>query len=217
MRAALAEVCRTGTGKRASRDPATWTVRALCSKTTASRRFRVRTSREAVAFDLEVSGSGPVAGMPADLALPLPGGAPPRLLATPREALAAETFARLLSEPRGPRKLERLLHLWLMARALPFDGATFGQAVEIAFRSRKLALPEGTPPSLLDPTVDASDWNALVHPLGLMSGTSDLATALELLRGFLLRTLSRISSGLPVAMTWPAGGPWRPTGFWRYG
>ncbi|MBI4867261.1 MAG: hypothetical protein HY816_09950 [Candidatus Wallbacteria bacterium] len=143
---------------------------------------------------LVIRGADPVSPESVDLTLAqLPD---TRVRAVSRETLAAEALACALKEHAPEEASPHLACASRLARALPLDGASLGHALELAFRREPLPSP-----AFLAALIESSAPRA------------DTALLLDLFR----LPLTRLDAGLPLAMAWPAGGPWRFTGHWRFG
>jgi len=138
------------------------------------------------------------------------------ILAYTPYSVVAEKLEAMVALGEANSRMKDYFDLAALATNLRFDGETLVEAVQVCFRERSTALPEGTPLGLSDEFSERDAggrmWTAFARKARLPETHSGFSSVVEIIRGFVLPPLlaGRTRSAFP--QTWPPGGPWRDRG-----
>jgi predicted nucleotidyltransferase component of viral defense system len=175
---------------------------------------RARLGNARISLQIDVGFGDAVTPHPTDIDFPTLLDQPaPRLRAYPRETVVAEKLEILISLGMGNSRAKDFYDLVSLARDFEFEGRPLVKAISATFKRRGTPLPAGEPIALTDEfSGDGSkqaQWRAFLKKSRLVAGTPPpLGDIIVELRAFLLPPLAAAAAGEPLAMLWPAGGPW---------
>jgi hypothetical protein len=131
-------------------------------------------------------------------------------------SVVAEKLEAMVALGEANSRMKDYFDLAALAMNLRFDGETLVEAMQVCFRERSTALPEGTPLGLSDEFSgeDAGGrmWTAFARKARLPETYSGFSGVVEIIRGFVLPPLLAGRTRSAFAQTWPPGGPWRDRG-----
>jgi hypothetical protein len=140
------------------------------------------------------------------------GMAAPELRAYPPETVVAEKLQAMVQLGMANSRMKDFHDLWVMARDFAFEGEPLRNAIIATFSRRKTDLPFAAPTALTvtfsNDETKKKQWSAFCARSGLKDQAGNLGEVVEVLRGFLLPSLSAAASGEAFALKWPRGGPW---------
>lgn len=143
----------------------------------------------------------------------LEGMASPQLRVYPRYTVVAEKFEAIAKLGMLNTRLKDYFDLWVLAEHSDFEGAVLARAIHATFERRGTDLPIGLPLGLQDEFArDAQknrQWSAFLRKNSLQ--TMELATVIDVLRGFLLPVLNALSAREDFDRQWHASSGWVAT------
>jgi hypothetical protein len=102
--------------------------------------------------------------------------------------------------------------LWVMCRAMTFEGAVLAKALAATFERRRTPLPADAPPALKvefgREAVKRTQWAAFLRKNELVDEMEELTRVVELLDIFLMAPALAAGKGQSFKRLWPPGGPW---------
>lgn len=148
-----------------------------------------------------------MAEYPAMLDLPAP-----TIRAYPPETVVAEKYQAIVELGSTNSRMKDFYDLWMIAKAMAFEGATLSAAILQTFTRRNTPLPGEVPVGL---TVDWATgdrpinyWQGFLDRYELAAGAPDLGAIAPALQVFLTPPTQALLAGAQFTMQWVPGGPW---------
>lgn len=140
------------------------------------------------------------------------GGTPLKLRAYPVEATIAEKFQAMVHLDLSNSRMKDFYDIWILSRALEFDGQELSKSIQSTFEGRKTSIPT-TPPAALterffgDPT-HARQWDAFVARIDEPSLKGKLPTAIAVIADFVMPPTIAAAERKPLSLHWTPKGGW---------
>jgi hypothetical protein len=141
---------------------------------------------------------------------------PPRLRAYPPEAFVAEKLHAMVVLGSKNSRMRDFFDVEALAARHTFDGERLVHALRATFERRETLLPDADPLALTTAFAEVDgkrrQWKAFLDRSRIGARADTLDTVVERIASFLAPALAAARADRPFEMTWPAGGPWQPTG-----
>jgi len=140
------------------------------------------------------------------------GGPPLKLRAYPVEATIAEKFQAMVQLDLGNSRMKDFYDVWVLSRAVEFDGQVLSKAIESTFERRKTPIPTAPPAALTERfSGDAGhmrQWDAFVTRIDEPSLRGALPTVIGAVTEFLMPPAVQAAERDPFRSRWTPGSGW---------
>lgn len=130
----------------------------------------------------------------------------------PETAIAEKLHAMVVLGAVNSR-MRDFFDVYVLSERECFDGRPLADAVRATFERRRTAIPAGLPlaltPEFAAMREKQAQWHGFLRKNGLSSAPADLGQAIERLAMFLESIIAAARRDAPLALDWPAGGPWK--------
>ncbi len=137
-----------------------------------------------------------------------------RLYAYNRETAVAEKLEAMIQLGLLNTRMKDFFDVWLLCRSFDFEGRTLADAVRRTFERRRTELEPDPICMTPDFGADASkdvQYKAFLRRSLLSAAPPEISRLVAEVRAFAGPVLSALTQNQEFLMSWPAGGPWRPT------
>jgi len=137
----------------------------------------------------------------------------PRVKVYPREAVVSEKLQAMIQLGIANSRMKDFYDIWWMSSRFAFQGEALVRSMRATFERRWTDVPRSAPLALQEAffhdEMKTIQWNAFVRKGRLVEAPPPFSKLGELLRGFLRPVFEAASTGTPIPMEWPPGGPWQ--------
>lgn len=139
-------------------------------------------------------------------------GPPFKLRVYPVEATIAEKFQAMVQLDFGNSRMKDFYDVWILSRALEFDGQELSKSIQSTFERRETPIPTMPPAALTErfsgDTGHLRQWDAFVTRIDELSLRGELPTAIRALAEFLMPPAISSAERNPFRRRWTPRNGW---------